>query len=311
MFFPPAKSALEKDGAPEATVGSRKTDVVGNVIDILTNPLTGLGHGPSASTAGDDHHREIERTRCWMSWRSSYAGTTSALTSARLADSTSPETPAQLGPARIREDHPMRKTIAVASLTGALLVGGATGILAGDPLLSGAQTTPSTTTAPAESAASVERPAPGAWMVAALAPLVSDRTITQAQADAVAAAVQAARPQGGPGGQGPGHLRGAGMQAVAVALGITAEELRTAVESGQTLGQLADSKGISRTALVDAMVAEADARQAEMRIRITEGLDKVRPVGPGPGPGHGRGMGGPHMGGQPADTTITPTPAGS
>ena len=43
------------------------------------------------------------------------------------------------------------------------------------------------------------------------------------------------------------------MQAVAVALGITAEELRMAVESGQTLGQLADSKGISRNALVDAI----------------------------------------------------------
>ena len=114
------------------------------------------------------------------------------------------------------------------------------------------------------------------------------------------------------------------MQAVAVVLGVTAEELRMAVESGQTLGQLADSKGISRIALVDAMVAEevtsgeltqaeADARQAEMRIRITEGLDKVRPVGPGPGPGpgHGRGMGGPHMGGQPAGTATAPTPAGS
>ena len=115
--------------------------------------------------------------------------------------------------------------------------------------------------------------------------------------------------------------------AVAVALSITAEELRMAVESGQTLGQLADSKGISRNALVDAMVAEAtthmaeevtsgeltqaeaDARQADMRIRITEGLDKVQPVGPGPGPG--RGMGGPHMGGQPAGTATAPTPAGS
>ena len=65
------------------------------------------------------------------------------------------------------------------------------------------------------------------------------------------------------------------------------------------------------------MVAEADARQAEMRIRITEGLDKVRPVGPdpdpnpNPNPGHGRGMGGPHMGGQPAGTATAPTPAGS
>lgn len=116
------------------------------------------------------------------------------------------------------------------------------------------------------------------------------------------------------------------LQAVAVALGITAEELRMGVESGQTLGQLADSKGISRNALVDAIwvaeaathmaekvtsgeltQAEADARQAEMRIRITEGLDKVQPVGPG----HGRGVGGPYMGGQPAGTATAPTPAGS
>lgn len=207
----------------------------------------------------------------------------------------------------------MRRSIAIAGLSGALLAGGAAGALIGNPVLSGAQST--TTTSPDPTEATPTAPAPAGeeerstWLADAIAPLVTDGTITQAQADAVVGALEAARPEGGPGGWGGGHgdRMGVGLDAAATALGMTEEEVRTALEGGSTLGQLADTAGVDRTALVDALVApaqerlaekvtagdltqaEADQKLDELRTRITEGLDQTPPVG---GPGHdGRGPG--------------------
>ena len=50
-----------------------------------------------------------------------------------------------------------------------------------------------------------QAPDRGKWMTDALAPLVQDGTITQAQADAVTKALQDAKPQGGHGGPGGDH----------------------------------------------------------------------------------------------------------
>ncbi len=217
----------------------------------------------------------------------------------------------------------MHRSIVVAGLSGALLVGGAAGTLLADPLLSGAQS--SSTTTPAEAAPAAPQ-APAEWMRQALAPLVADGTITQAQADKVLGAIQAARPAKGQ--RGPGHGGGQRLEAVATALGLTPDEVSTALRGGQTLGQLADREGVSRTEVVDAIMAEvsahldaevasgehtqaeADAREADIRARTTSGLDQV---GPGPGGRGGPGMfgGRAHHGpeGERPAAGVTPTTA--
>ena len=139
-----------------------------------------------------------------------------------------------------------------------------------------------------------------------LQPLVDDGTITQAQADAVIGALQAAAPQGGHGGPGrPG--RGPGLAVVAETLGLTEAEVRDAISNGQTLAQLAEANGSSAAALVDAILAdikthvdekvaagemtqeEADARLADAETRVTEFVNNTMP--PKGGPGHPGGPG--------------------
>ncbi|HEY4608443.1 MAG TPA: hypothetical protein VIH06_04545, partial [Ilumatobacteraceae bacterium] len=93
------------------------------------------------------------------------------------------------------------------------------------------------------------RPDPGTRLQEVLKPLVDDGTITQDQADKVIAAIVAARPADGPHGgpfgghRGPGDLIAEGLDTVATTLGITTDEVRTALQGGQTLADLAVSKG--------------------------------------------------------------------
>lgn len=87
------------------------------------------------------------------------------------------------------------------------------------------------------------------------------------------------------------------LRVAAETLGMTQEELRTALKGGATLGAVADDRGVARTEVVDALVAaekarlaqgvadgrltqaEADARSADLPARITEALDKPCPPG--------------------------------
>jgi polyhydroxyalkanoate synthesis regulator phasin len=145
-----------------------------------------------------------------------------------------------------------------------------------------------------------------------LKPLVDDGTLTQAQADSVVATFVAAGPIGGGGHGGPGGRGGGpGLSVVATTLGMTEAEVRDAISNGQTLAQLAEAKGSTAQALIDAILAdhkthldekvaageltqaEADAKLAEATTRITEfvnNTDASTLMGPG-GPG-GRGPGG-------------------
>ena len=149
----------------------------------------------------------------------------------------------------------------------------------------------------------------------ALAKLVTDGTLTQAQADAVVNALQAARPSmgegrgGHAGGRGGPGGRMADLSVAADAIGVTAEELRTALRSGTSLAELATSKGDDVQKVIDALVAEATAKlaqavtdgrltqaEADTRItdltaRITDLVNGTLPVG-GPA-GGGRGGHGP------------------
>ena len=111
-------------------------------------------------------------------------------------------------------------------------------------------------------------------------------------------------------GPGPGHghhhhgLFG-GLDAAADYLGMTEAQLRTALDGGKTLAQVAKSKGKSVDGLVKALVADAKARLAEavkdgrltqaqskamqsgLEARIAEQVRSTRPARPmhGPGPG--------------------------
>lgn len=141
-----------------------------------------------------------------------------------------------------------------------------------------------------------------------LQPLVDDGSLTQAQVDKVIAALEAAGPMGGRHG-GPGMGMGGHLDAAAAVIGISADELQTALQGGQTLAEIAVANGSTAQAVIDALVAEvqahfdeevasgehtqeeADARIAEATTRITDMVNNGAPAG-------GPGMGGPGMGGR-------------
>jgi len=105
----------------------------------------------------------------------------------------------------------------------------------------------------------------------------------------------------GDGMRGDGHGRGRGMggpfgrlDLVVTTLGLTEDELRTAIEGGTTLADLAEANGSSAQELIDALVADvkahfdaevasgehtqadADARIAEATTAITEFVNNTQ-----------------------------------
>jgi hypothetical protein len=164
----------------------------------------------------------------------------------------------------------MKKQLGLAAIGLAGLTAGAGAglVLTGGSGGASAQSSPTTTpdtTAPASGSngsSGTERPAGkdlGARLNEILAPLVQKGTISQAQADAVIAAIEAARPADGPHGgfgRGPGGPgKGFGLDEAAAALGMTADQLRTALAGGQSLADVAKAKGVDLTKVTDALVA--------------------------------------------------------
>ena len=130
------------------------------------------------------------------------------------------------------------------------------------------------------------RPDKATMLKARLQTLVDDGTLTSSQLDAVVAALEAARPMGGHGGQnhggpGMGGQRGEKRQemltSAAEAIGITADELKTAIKGGQTIAQVAEANGKSVQSVIDALVAQASA---DLTQRITDMVNGVRPAAP-------------------------------
>jgi ABC-type sugar transport system substrate-binding protein len=124
-----------------------------------------------------------------------------------------------------------------------------------------------------------------------------------------------APPAGERGPRGP-HFGGPGLDAAAEALGMTTDELTTALKDGRTLEQVAEEAGVEWQTVQDAMQA---ARDQEMRARIEtgladgtlsqekadwllEGLDQG--FLDGPGFGFGPGPRGPRPGQVPADNST-------
>ena len=150
----------------------------------------------------------------------------------------------------------------------------------------------------------------------ALQGLVTDGTITSAQADKVATTLSKELPR-------HDHRGGIGRLVraeVAKALGITVQELNTGREAGKTLAQIAADKGVAKATLITRLVAateqqlaaevtagrltqaQADARKATLRDRITERVDSARPEHGKDHHGHG-----PREEAEPREGSIAPS----
>jgi hypothetical protein len=212
----------------------------------------------------------------------------------------------------------MRKKTAAALLAAGLVTGGGAALFVPGVALAADSSTGSTATDRASARLTAIKDA--------LKGLVSDGTITQSQADKVADTLAEADL----GGRG-GHGRGAGgrvtPEATAKVIGITVDQLRAAQEAGQTLAQIAEAHGVSKSNLIKGLVdaakaqlaadvkagtltqAQADQVAAGLTERITERVDRAgRGFGRGgPGGSGGPGGRGPAGGG----STATPTPSAS
>jgi hypothetical protein len=191
---------------------------------------------------------------------------------------------------------------------GAILIGPITALAQSDDDPP-ASTSPAATDDPSETPAD-ERPDVASRLVEVLQPLVDAGTITQAQLDAVSQALQDAGPMWGGGhggprgdhGRGPGRFGGRlSLTTAAETIGIPADELRAALEDGQTLAEVATANGVEPQAVIDALVADvttrldeavadgridqadADARLAELTERITTAVEEGFPARDGAG----------------------------
>jgi hypothetical protein len=152
-----------------------------------------------------------------------------------------------------------QKTVAALAMTAALAGGAMIGTTMGNPLASGAQDNPTTTTT---------APADGN--------------------------------QPGKGDHGPGGRMGPGvdLEVAAKTLGMSTDELRTQLQDGKSLADIAKAQGVDKQKLIDALVAAGDERLDEAKAalpdRIAAAVDATHPMGEGGfgGPGHG-GPGGP------------------
>jgi polyhydroxyalkanoate synthesis regulator phasin len=197
----------------------------------------------------------------------------------------------------------MNKKLTAIGLTAGLAAGGLGGLILAVPAISGAQT-PST--AAADASAPAGRPDPSTHIAEVLKPLVDDGTITQTQADAVSAALVADH-QARDGQHGKGGRRGLKSEVLAQVLGMSADELRTALKSGKTIAQVAADQGVDVQVVIDALTAEmtnhiadevasgeltqeeADAKLADLSARIADRVNNPRPAeGAGGRGGHGR-----------------------
>lgn len=199
----------------------------------------------------------------------------------------------------------MNKHLIAAGLSVGILASGAAALVS--PSVSGAVEDASTTTS---ASSTVARPNRSARHTEALKPLVTAGTINQAQSDAVVTAL-AAMPDGGRGGRS-GH----GSSAAATALGMTQDELRTALAGGQTVAALAKTKGVDVATIVAAILADAKAHfaaevasgehtQAEVDAKLTQATQRATDFVNGVAPVRGgKGRGG-HRGQTPAVPATT------
>ncbi|CAB5018640.1 MAG: hypothetical protein F2876_13045 [Actinobacteria bacterium] len=155
--------------------------------------------------------------------------------------------------------------------------------------------------------ATAAAPTRGGALKSVLDGLVADGTITQAQADAIAAKLDAARAANPAPEKELRGIGGANLDDIATALGITADDLRTQLEGGATLSSIAGDKVAALTTLLtDKAMARIDQGLTDGKITaetaatikagvpamVTAMLDGTAPHG-GPGGPGGDGPGRP------------------
>lgn len=153
----------------------------------------------------------------------------------------------------------MRKQLATVGLAATLVAGGAGALALVGPGVSFAQEATEEGTTVEETAERDSR------LAEALQPLLDDGTLTQAQVDAVVDTLREGMPRGG---RGPGMRGGPGLDAAAETLGLSVEDLRTALSEGQSLADVAAANGADVQSVIDALVAEAQTHTAE---KVAEG----------------------------------------
>lgn len=130
----------------------------------------------------------------------------------------------------------------------------------------------------------------------ALSGFVEDGTLTDAEADTVAETLGESDALRGPGGHGHGP-RAIDLDVAAETLGLTADELRTQMQDGSTLAEIAQVQGTDVSTLVDALVQaatdhvdqdlaegdidqdRADALKANLGERISDAVEQAMPMG--------------------------------
>jgi polyhydroxyalkanoate synthesis regulator phasin len=176
-------------------------------------------------------------------------------------------------------------TIGVAA---GLLAGGAIGLVATVPSLTSAasddgsdavvalqddtdETTGETTD---ETTETEERPEAGERLREVLQDLVDDGTITESQADAVAEHLVENRPErDGRVKRRVAVGRHVVGTAVAEVLGIDTDTLRSELEDGNSIADIAEANGVDVQTVIDALVADAESR---LDTAVERGLDEDR-----------------------------------
>jgi hypothetical protein len=173
-----------------------------------------------------------------------------------------------------------KRTTAI-GVTAGLLGGGAIGLLMTVPSLTSAASDGGSVADPVvalqddgatdtSTDAPEERPEPGVRLREVLQPLVDDATITAAQADAVAEHLVEQRPERGERGHHRRNHRGPGRDGEVVAdlLGIDTETLRSELQAGNSIADIAAANGVDVQTVVDALV---DAAEEHLDLAVENG----------------------------------------
>lgn len=177
-------------------------------------------------------------------------------------------------------DRPRRRTAAIGVAAG-LLAGGAIGLVATMPSATSAASADSTDEVVALQSdegdqtetdeTTDERPEPGTRLREVLQPLVDDGTIDDAQADAVTEHLVENRPDRRDRIRNIRRVRHAPI--VAELIGIDVETLRTSLQDGSSIADVAEENGVDPQVVIDGLIADAENH---IDLALDHGLDEER-----------------------------------